>query len=70
MKTIKGMFVVATGLLAAAYLVNLGAGVVEILPDNIPAIGNLDEVGATVLLLNCLAYFGLDLRGRVRRPPD
>lgn len=59
MKTLKGTFVLLLGLLSAAYLANIGAGVIELIPDNIPVIGNLDEAGATLLLLNCLAYFGI-----------
>ena len=62
MKLIKGMIVLGLGLLSALYLLNIGAGVIEVIPDNIPIIGNLDEAAATALLLNCLAYFGLDLR--------
>ena len=61
MRLIKGSFVLLLGILSAAYLANIGAGVVEIVPDNIPLIGNIDEAGATLLLLNCLAYFGINL---------
>lgn len=69
MQAIKSFFVLTTGLLAAAYLVNLGAGIVEFVPDNLPIIGNLDEAGATLLLINCLSYFGVDLRRLVRHSP-
>lgn len=62
MRVIKGTFVLLIGLLSAAYLANIGAGVIELIPDNFPVIGNLDEAGATLLLLNSLAYFGLNLR--------
>ena len=62
MKLIKDAIVFFLGLLSLLYLLNIGAGVFELIPDNIPIIGNLDEAAATVLLLNCLAYFGLDLR--------
>ena len=62
MKVIKHLVVLCLGLLSALYLLNIGAGVIEIIPDNIPVIGNLDEVTATALLLSCLAHFGLDLR--------
>ena len=44
------------------YLLNLGAGILDIVPDNFPIVRNLDEATATVLLLSCLAYFGFDLR--------
>jgi hypothetical protein len=62
MRFIKGTLVLGSGHIAFLYLANIGAGVIELIPDNIPIIGNLDEAAATLLLLNCLAYFGLDLR--------
>jgi hypothetical protein len=62
MKILKHLIVISLGLLSAVYLVNPGAGVIELIPDNIPVVGNLDEAAATLLLLNCLAYFGIDLR--------
>jgi len=62
MKFLKDLIISVLGVLSALYLLNIYAGVIEVLPDNIPLLGNLDEVAATALLLNCLAYFGLDLR--------
>jgi len=59
MRFIKGSFVLLLGILSAAHLANIGAGVVELIPDNIPVLGNIDEAGATLLLLNCLSHFGL-----------
>ena len=50
------------GVVSVLYILNPGFGVFELIPDNIPIVGNLDEAAATVILLNCLAYFGLDLR--------
>ncbi len=38
-------------ILTGAYLLNLTFGIVEIIPDNIPLIGNLDEVAATLIFL-------------------
>ncbi len=38
-------------LVAGLYLLNLFMGVIEILPDNMSLIGNLDELVATILLL-------------------
>ncbi|MBN2267406.1 MAG: hypothetical protein JW725_03645 [Candidatus Babeliaceae bacterium] len=58
---LKGIIVFCLGLISILYLLNIGAGVIELIPDNIPFIGNLDEGGAVVLLLMCLRYFGLDL---------
>ncbi len=49
------------GLLALIYLLNPTAGIFEIIPDNLPLVGNLDEAAAATLLLMCLRYFGLDL---------
>jgi hypothetical protein len=62
MKFIKTIFILISGLLSALYLANIGAGIVEIIPDNIPLAGNIDEFIASLILLNALAYFGLDLR--------
>ncbi len=61
MKPLKSLAVFITGLLATLYLFNPGAGFFEIIPDNFPIIGNLDEAGATALLLACLRYFGVDV---------
>jgi len=36
------------------YLSNMTAGIFELIPDNVPLIGNLDEVGATLLIVRCL----------------
>lgn len=58
---LKGTVVLAVGLVSAMYLLNVGMGFIELIPDNVPLVGNLDELTASILLLNCLAYFGLDL---------
>ncbi|MBL8860054.1 MAG: DUF1232 domain-containing protein [Planctomycetes bacterium] len=43
------------GILACGlYILNPGMGVFELIPDNIPVIGNLDEAGATVLLVQLI----------------
>ncbi len=49
------------GLFSLIYLLNPTAGFFELIPDNIPLIGNLDEAAAMTLLLMCLRYFGYDL---------
>jgi len=46
--------------LSVIYLLNLTFGVVEI-PDNLPIIGNIDEVIISSFLFGCLRYLGLDL---------
>ncbi len=44
--------------LSGLYLVNPGFGIFELLPDNLPVIGNLDEGGATILFLWAMAELG------------
>ena len=59
---LKNIVVACLGIIALLYLLNIGAGIIEFIPDNFPFIGNLDEGGAVVLLLMCLSCFGFDLR--------
>ena len=61
MQFIKSLFVLLLGAISALYLLNVGAGIVEVVPDVVPFVGNLDEATATFLLLNCLAYFGVNI---------
>ncbi len=49
------------GLTSLLYLLNIGIGVIELIPDNIPIVGNLDEATATILLINYFRYLGIDL---------
>ena len=58
---VNSIIVGALGAVSAVYLFNPGAGFIELIPDNIPIVGNLDEAAAAALLISCLAYFGLDL---------
>jgi hypothetical protein len=37
-------------LLGMVYLLNPGAGILELLPDNLPIVGNLDEGAATLAI--------------------
>ncbi|HEX8295617.1 MAG TPA: hypothetical protein VF593_04920 [Chthoniobacteraceae bacterium] len=70
---IKSLLVFLLGIFATFYLINPGAGFIELLPDNLPFIGNLDEATATALLLACLRYFGIDpisLFTREKRKPE
>ncbi|EPZ52062.1 hypothetical protein M902_1799 [Bacteriovorax sp. BAL6_X] len=55
MKNIVRKVLAALGLvISVVYLLNPTAGVIELIPDNIPYIGNLDEAGAVMLFLSCL----------------
>ena len=55
----SGIFLL--GVFSFIYLLNPTAGFFELIPDNIPIIGNLDEAAAVALLLMCLRYFGYEL---------
>lgn len=57
----KDVAVALTGLLGLLYLVNPTAGVFELIPDNLPLVGNLDEAAACALVLASLRYYGIDL---------
>ncbi|VAW86042.1 hypothetical protein MNBD_GAMMA18-563 [hydrothermal vent metagenome] len=57
----KNILVVIVALLSVLYLLNPTAGVLELIPDNIPGIGNLDEATAVFLLISCFRYFGFDM---------
>jgi len=59
--TMKRTAIFLLGFLLLIYLLNPTAGFFELIPDNIPLIGNLDEAAAMTLLLMCLRYFGYDL---------
>lgn len=63
----KKLGVFLLGLLCTIYLLNPGAGIFELIPDNLPLIGNLDEAAAVALLLICLKYFGITLPDFFRR---
>ena len=53
--------VIAAALFAIFYIINPTAGFIELIPDNIPLIGNLDEAGAVFILISALKYFGFEL---------
>jgi len=46
-------------IICLVYLINPGAGFVELIPDNLPIIGNLDEGLAMTGLLMALSNMGL-----------
>ena len=58
---IKKILVAAAGLLSLVYLLNPGAGVFELIPDNFPIVGNLDEAAAVAIILAAFRYYGIDL---------
>ena len=66
-KAVKTLLVAVIGVIATIYLLNPTAGFIELIPDNIPVLGNLDEAGATAILISCLAYFGIDVTQIIKR---
>jgi hypothetical protein len=46
--------------LSSLFLANLTFGMIEI-PDNLPFVGNLDEVLASAILFSCLSYLGINV---------
>lgn len=53
-RTLKRIVCGIGALGAALYISNPTAGVLELIPDNLPFWGNLDEAGATALLIYCV----------------
>lgn len=56
----KKLLIGLSGVVAVVYLLNPTAGIFELLPDNIPFLGNVDEGAACYVLYSCIEYF----RGR------
>lgn len=57
----KNFFIGVLTFISAVYIINPTFGIFEILPDNLPFVGNLDEFTMGMILLNCLKYFDIDL---------
>ena len=62
-------------IVSSVYLLNFSTGIFEPLPDNLPIVGNLDELAAASLLFASLKYFGIDLTdyikpGKRAKKPD
>lgn len=67
---LKSVIVFIIGLFSALYILNPGAGIFELIPDNIPLVGNIDEATAVVILLACLRYFNIDLGNFFNKPKN
>ena len=53
----KTIIVILLCLIAFIYLLNPTAGIIELIPDNIPGIGNMDEGLATYIIISSIQYF-------------
>ena len=60
---LKNILVALAGLTSVIYLINPTAGILELIPDNLPIVGNLDEAAACAIILAAFRYFGIDLTG-------
>ncbi len=72
-RVLREMVILGIAAILVIYLINPTAGFVELLPDNLPLFGNLDEATATLLLLRILAYYGINvswLTGQHKLPPS
>jgi hypothetical protein len=62
----------ATIALGSLYMINPTAGIFELLPDNLPVLGNLDEAAILFLMYSAMRYLGMRLPEfieRWARPP-
>ena len=57
----QDLAVIGTALFAVFYILNPTAGFIELIPDNIPIIGNLDEAGAVLIIISAIKYFGFSI---------
>lgn len=51
MKLLKALAGLGATALGVAYLLNLGGGLIELIPDAMPFVGNLDEAAAVGLVI-------------------
>ena len=66
----KKLLAVLGIIIGVIYILNPTAGVIELIPDNTPFIGNLDEASAFALILACLRYLGIDPFKKFRKKID
>ena len=57
-------------LLGVIYLMNPTAGVIELIPDNLPFIGNIDEAAVVFFILKYLRDLGINLTGKTPKPDN
>ena len=61
---IGSMMAVMGFLTGSLYILNPTGGFIEFIPDNLPLVGNLDEAGATTIVVLSLQYLGRHFRRR------
>ena len=65
-KILKKIGCVLGLIIGVIYILNPTFGVFELIPDNLPYIGNLDEASAVILIMACLK----ELRKKEEDPPE
>lgn len=68
-RTFKEVVIILLAIIAVIYIINPTAGIIELIPDNIPIIGNLDEAAAVAIIINTLSYYGYDFANLYSRSP-
>ncbi len=63
----KDFLVAGLGILGILYMLNFGFGILEILPDNLPFVGNMDEAAALFLIYSSLDYFEINVKSLFTR---
>lgn len=61
----KKAWAILAAVISIFYLLNPGAGWIEVIPDNIPFVGNLDEATITAILIWAISV----LRGKEIKDP-
>jgi uncharacterized membrane protein YkvA (DUF1232 family) len=69
MRILKDLLYLAGLAASLFYIANPGAGVVELIPDNLPFVGNLDEAAAVGLAI-ALAKRWRESRSKALPPPE
>jgi hypothetical protein len=72
-RILREMVILGIAAFLVIYMINPTAGFIELLPDNLPLFGNLDEATATLILLRIAAYYGINvswLAGKQKLPRD
>lgn len=70
MRRIEMLIYVAGVIASAIYILNPTAGIWEILPDNLPVVGNLDEAAMAAILIGCLRRLRRLRSERLEAPRD
>ena len=57
----KNLLYIVLAVVSFLYLLNLGIGIIEFIPDNMPFFGQIDEAIATLVLIKSLVKLGVKI---------